>query len=218
MNNKQLLYYQHYLDRCWNAREYYKNETNKLLYWVGTGFVVMLGATGILGARQLNGSDKLAFDLKHIIAFHAVFAIVWFYYLYKQLNADLFENLGKKLESLVRSQENVDVDEKFIGFFSIKGHYLGSECGHGRSLTRFANVFIVGLYICVTGAPMFRGGVSFEALKVNWDFIFSSLVFFVIFFGARKLYDKEKRRVFESLERDWKTFMDSITSKTTPPR
>jgi uncharacterized protein YhhL (DUF1145 family) len=204
MKKDQLDYLSDYMDRCWAARQYYKDECNKLLCWVATLFLAIVGATGIFGANQ---NTRFDFSLKHMLLFHAVGIVVWVYYLYKQLNADMFEKLGILIEEYVRLEKGFDDDGHFQGFFSLKDHYLGKLSGHGRSLTRYANMGILIIYLTVTGWPLFHGGLANGALKVNWEFLVVSLAFPMMAFASWRVYIKEKKRVLADIEQRWQLYL-----------
>jgi hypothetical protein len=204
MKKDHLDYLSDYMDRCWAARQYYKDETNKLLYWVATLFVAVVGATGIFGANQNTHFD---FSLKQMLIFHGVGSIVWCYYLYKQLNADMFERLGILIEEYVRLEKGFDDDCHFQGFFSLKDHYLGKLSGHGRSLTRYANMGILAIYLAVTGWPLFHGGLANGLLNVNWEFVVVFLAFPVVAFANWRLYLGEKKRVLEDIKGQWDMYL-----------
>ncbi len=204
MEPSRLHYYEEYLTRCWTARQYYKDETNKLLYWTGALFIAGVGATGVFGA---NKGFNFSFSLFHVLIFHAVFAVVWFYYLYKQLNVDFYQALGEKLENYLRSFYKMDEIREFHCFFGLKSHYVGSHAGHGRSLTKYANIGIVIIYLTVTGAPILNGTVSLTQISVNWEFLASSLIFSALLLGAFLLYKSKRKHAIEALNADWGTFL-----------
>jgi hypothetical protein len=204
MELSRLQYYEEYLTRCWTARQYYKDETNKLLYWTGTIFIAMVGATGVFGA---NKGYALSFSLLHILLFHAVFAVVWCYFLYKQLNVDFYECLGEKLENWLRSYYKMDELRELRCFFGLKSHYLGSHAGHGRSLTKFANIGIVLIYLIVTGVPIFKGSILGGQISVNWQFLVSSVIFAALLLSILKVYKVKRKQVIEAVEADWGAFL-----------
>lgn len=216
MNPSRLQYYEEYLTRCWTARQYYKDETNKLLYWTGTVFVAGIGATGIFGANQ---GYSFHFSLYHILIFHAVFAVVWFYFLYKQLNVDFYEALGERLENYLRSFYKMDELRELRCFFGLKSHYLGNQGGHGRSLTKFANIGIVLIYLTVTGAPIFKGSVSWTQITMNWEFLVSSTIFAMVLLGALMIYKTKRKQVIETVNADWGVFLTRFpTAKWNPAK
>lgn len=73
-------------------------------------------------------------------------------------------------------------------------------------------MLLVGLYLCVTGIPIFRGGIGPDSMSISWSFLASSSIITLILVGAWALYKRERQRVIASIENDWKAYVDKITS------
>jgi hypothetical protein len=129
---------------------------------------------------------------------------------------DLYEALGSKVEEYVRCHCYMDSVKEFQNFFGVKGHYLGKTSGHGRGLTKLANVFMVIIYISVTGAPIFEGSFSRRAISINVSFLISSGFFLICILGAYLLYSRERRRVINKVNHDWAEFIEKFPCPVIP--
>ncbi len=205
MNQDRLSYLEGYLEKCWQARQYYKDEMNKLLYWAGTIFLCIVGATGVFGANQ---NTIFVYSWKHICVFHAVFLIGWFYYLYKRINADMFELMGSMIESYLRRSKGLNKDWEFESFFGLKGHYLGKTFGHGRSLINVANTMLVALYIVMTAAPIWDGRMSQDQISISPVPLTMCSIFPLLLYVGWRRYRREKMKVFKKMRDDWKSYCD----------
>ena len=197
-----------YINECWKNRQYYKNEQNKLLYWTGSIFAAIIAGSGLLGAF-LPKNTTVSFTYFHTYIFHAMFLIIWFYFLYKQLSADMYEKIGLEGEKAIERLYGKIIPE-IPSFFEIKGHYLGrpnSICC-GRHLTIIANYLIVILYIAVVTAPIWKGKLEGGTLVLDIKNIVSLLVLLTLLLGGQGIYKYSKKKVYESIEQEWQNFVE----------
>ena len=209
---KDCEYYKSLLDKCWEARQYYKDEQNKLLYWIGTVFAAIAGATGILGAiRRTN--TVFSFTIYHILIFHMLFLITWLYYLYKKLNSDIYHHIGLAINEYIKKQS--EMDDIFPSFFDIKGHYLGPDNKFlsGRHLSNFANLLILILYLSLVTAPIWKGSIDPSGVSITWPPVISLIIFVGLAVIGQGLYLKARKRLLEDIDNAKKSLLSKIVSK-----
>ena len=190
---KDLLYFKFYLERCWAARQYYKDEENKLLYGVGGAFVAVVAATGLLGG--IREKDAIfAFSIWHVVTFHLAFTVAWFFYLYKKLNTVLFGFLGQKVEHYVQQKYGVAPPGGLPSFFEIKNHYLGRELSSGRGLSNIANILGMLIYLITVTSTVCKGELSWTGVSINWASLVSGFAFLLFLGAGQAMFEYQKRR------------------------
>ena len=197
-------YFCNYVFECWKNRQYYKDEQNKLLYWIGSIFTAIAAASGILGAIRPSGT-VYSFTFYHTLIFHVVFLICWFYFLYKQLNADMYDKIGKLCEEVIEKKFNIKPPGEIPSFFKIKEEYLNKDGRfvYGRNLVHFANIFIMILYIVVVSAPLWKIRFAGDAVTIDYISIISILIYMLILGVGQYIYSKSKTKIFRRIEKQW---------------
>lgn len=172
VDDPQVQYLLNYINQCWENRQYYKDEQSKLLYWIGGTFTAVVAATGILGAIQKPDAVFMFLPI-HAIIFHVMFLIAWYFLLYKQLNADMYEFLGTEAEKLLKEKIG-PLPLSLPPLYGVKGHYLGkfSEVTRGRNLVVVANVLSLILYLGVVTSPLWRVSANDSEIVVSWGLYF----------------------------------------------
>lgn len=194
-----------YIDLCWQQFRRYKDAQEKLLYLIGSIFTVVLGATGIFGA--FYGNEKIDITVWHITFFHALILVLALFYFYKKLNADMYSQIGLEGEKMLREKFPSD-SNKLPYFFQLKTHYIG-ESGNitaGRSLSKFATVISIFLYIFLTTIPfMSTENFSSNGVTFTWKSLAPTVFFFILFFIVNLLYQREKKRIQYKITNDFKS-------------
>ena len=202
-----------YINACWENRQYYKNEQNKLLYWTGSIFAAIIAGSGLLGAFLPKNTD-VAFTYFHTTVFHVMFLIIWFYFLYKQLSADMYEKIGLEGEKAIEKLYGKILPE-VPSFFEIKGHYLGKQnnicCG--RHLTIVANWLIIILYAVVVTAPIWKGKLASGTLTLDIKNIISIILLLIFIAIGQIIYQVSKKKIYTSIEQEWQSFIEHHQTK-----
>ena len=197
-----MAYYQSYLDRCWESYRYYKDEQNKLLYWLGTVFVALIAATGVFGALR-NPTQSFAFSFAHVLLFHLVFLIVWLFYLYKKLNSEMYQQLGERTEDYIKSNFPELQGREVPLFFRSKKDYIGESNWCGRGISRWANLLMVVLYVSVVVSPVFRVNITSWSFEIYWTSLAAVAIFLVLTGIGWILYKWEKKEVDKNIAAEW---------------
>jgi hypothetical protein len=195
-SDPQIQYLLNYVNQCWENRQYYKDEQSKLLYWIGGTFTAVVVATGILGAIQ-KPDFVLAFQPIHAIVFHVLFLIAWYFLLYKQLNADMYEFLGLEAEKALMEKIGGISAVPLPILYEVKGHYLGkfSEVTRGRLLVVFANLLLLFLYLGVVTSPLWNVSTTENALVVSWETLGPIVFFTILAVAGVIIYQTAKKRM-----------------------
>ena len=195
-----------YLDKCWKARQFYKDEANKLLYWCGTAFFALAATTGIYGANA-NSDIKLEFGIQHYFLFNAVFFVCALYYFYKNLNSHLYGYIGEEIEKYIHPQ-NEDETDSFPPFFEIKENFLKSGFQGGRIFSRLAAWSIAGVYLLVMTYPVYsKIKFSENGINLNWGSIIMIGVFFLLNGWALNKYHREKKKIRAMVKGEWEKYI-----------
>ena len=109
-----------------------------------------------------------------------MFLITWYFLLYKQLNADMYEFLGTEAEKLLTEKIGI-LPMSLPPLYGVKGHYLGkfSEVTRGRQLVVVANLLSIVLYLGVVTSPIWRVSANSNELVVSWATLLP-IVFFTL--------------------------------------
>lgn len=207
--NKEYDYFCEYVFECWKNRQYYKDEQNKLLYWIGSLFTVIAAASGVLGAIKPSGT-VYSFTFYHTLIFHVVFLICWFYFLYKQLNADMYDKIGKLGEEVIEKRFNIKPPGEMPSFFKLKEEYLSKDGRfvYGRNLVHFANIFIGILYIVVVTSPLWKITFADDSVTIDYLSIVSIVIYILILGTGQYIYTKSKKKIFRRIEEQWKSLLN----------
>lgn len=201
--NEKLEYYLKHLDRCWVASQHYKEELNKLLIWLGSLFVGILAVTGLFGASKQTGTS-FSFTLFHVILFHWIFAISWFFYLHKKLRAEMFIHIGIHTEKYVREHIMSGEMVYINSFFDIKSYYSAPGRRLKFTTSKGAMLLILLLYICMVTYPIFSIKFSKTFIAVGNHMLICLIVFGLIILFGHILYKHEEKYVLESIRNEWK--------------
>lgn len=206
--SKEYDYFCNYVFECWKNRQYYKDEQNKLLYWVGSIFTAIAAASGVLGAIKTPGT-VYSFTFYHTLIFHMVFLICWFYFLYKQLNADMYDKIGKLGEEVIEKRFSIKPPGKIPSFFKLKDVYLSkdSKFCYGRKLVHFANIFIALLYIIVVLSPIWKVTFGCGSVTIDYTSIVSIVIYIGILGGGQYIYKVAKKRIFQQIDQQWESLL-----------
>jgi hypothetical protein len=198
-------YFQTYLSECWKARQYYKDEQNKLLYWGGTVFVSVVAATGIFGAFKTEG-QQVSFGLTHVFVFHGVFVVAWLFYKYKQLSADTYEELGGAVEDFLRRRYGPSSLTQIPSFFRVKEIYVGKKLTAGRGISAAANLLLILVYLVLVTVPIVRGSFVDGGFAINWAPLIALAVFAGVVALTEYWYRCRKRQILGRIRDEWPTY------------
>lgn len=193
-----------YIDLCWEHYKLYKEAQEKLLYWIASVFTLVISATGIFGA--VNPEKQSDFQLRHIILFHVIFLIVWLFYLYKKINADMYSQIGKEGEMYLKRCCTNTLPDPLPRFFELKSRYLGesNELTAGRSFSNYSGALIIVTYVALSLMPIWKDtGLVDGGFKIAWEPAIAFFVFIAAVFGAMRLYRKEKKSVQDRIKAEW---------------
>ncbi|MCC6601047.1 MAG: hypothetical protein IT223_10290 [Crocinitomicaceae bacterium] len=191
-----------YVKKCWASRQYYRREEEKLLYFACTSLISIIAITGVLGLfKQLSQPQ---FSIIHIVTFHALFLILFIFYLYKQLNADIYHIVAIEGEKFIQTHLR-NYETKIPTFASLKGVYLNNKTNlHGKSLLTLGNVLSVLLYCGMSIFPFTDSFYRIEGGTTLKDEAVISLITFLLFIGSGLFYKrKQKSRIAERVHGDW---------------
>ncbi len=202
IGKEKLEYYMKHLDRCWIASQHYKEDLNKLLIWLGSLFVGIIAVTGLFGASKQTGVS-FSFTFFHVILFHWIFAISWFFYLHKKLRAEMFIHMGIHTEKYIREHIMNYEMARINTFFDIKSYY--SEPGHRLKFTtsKGAMLLILLLYICMITYPIFFLKLSKTSIAVGNHMLFCLIIFGLIILFGHILYKHEEKHVMKFIRNEW---------------
>ncbi|MDP3148204.1 MAG: hypothetical protein Q8N83_03645 [Ignavibacteria bacterium] len=196
-------YWLEYYKLCWYTRQYYKKDQSKLVFWFGGLIIMMLGVTGL----WKSDNSIIEFHFGHIIIFNFSFAVIWFYMLYKQLNAEIYDEIGRYVEkyivdNFVKNKKPRELNQ----FFVIKHQYLGSneDVSSIRYLYKIADSIMIILYLAIVTSPYWKVDISASGLKLDsWLPLISVVIFLIILFYGLSRYKHSKREAFLKIKNDW---------------
>lgn len=198
-------YYKAYIAECTRAREYYKNEQNKLLYWMGTVFVVgVVTSSGIFNLGSASSESVTSrISIAHIAMLVGAFTVAWLYYKHKQMAADTFAYLGSKIERTLRQKYNIDDATPLPAYFSIKDRYIGKTMMGGRGLSKAAVLLMIVMVAIAIIYPISKVQVNWDGLSIDTG----SVVVIVVLIGAIVIsefyYKKANKRMKQLMDEDW---------------
>ena len=202
--NQSLEYLKAYFEKCWAARQFYKDQENRLLYWSATMLLTIVFATvsaaRIAGATGQDVVRQLSWP--HIIFFHLLFLTMWLYHCYKRVSAELYERIAGAVEVRIVTLCQTGLPSPFV---STKRRYLGAEgkWTGTRGLNRFATCLLCVLYFGVALWPVFYLDLSEEGIRVGYKFLVGCLGFAAAFGTAHILYNKARIKVLLKAHEDW---------------
>lgn len=130
---------------------------------------------------------------------------MWYFLLYKQLNADMYEQIGLTGERTLQGVYGGDEIAQLPQLFHIKGHYVGahSSITCGRHLTKIANLLIIGLYFIVVTTPIWKGSINAQSLILDWQSVVATVFFVALVFYGQVLYGAQRKKMTAQIQADW---------------
>ena len=196
-----------YINKCWELRHHYKREEEKILYFAGTLFASIVFTVGVLDISKEIALGTLT--IYHLLVFHSVFFILLLFYLYKQLNADVFHYLAIKGELFLdeKTRHHVIKGTQLPSFSEIKGKYINNKEKKlsGIRLMLAANYLIVAVYIVITIVPFFltQSSINQNGLQLSWTALLTTSAFVICLIYIFRYKSGQKKKICEQIERDW---------------
>jgi hypothetical protein len=218
-------YLQSYIENTFKQFERWRDVEVKILFWIWTVFIVVIGATGFVG----NPQNPIQWTNYHVLFFHTVFLIVWLFILDSQLHGFMYKRMAFAAEiffdryylkmesldlginhSLTEHLKTLKKDEaKKIPHFSVtQNRYIGSVSwipgGRGH-FQQAAAILIVLLY----GGVIVKAKLGREWGTIDW-LINGGLV--ALFFASWFWERWNQKQIVGKIEKDWQ-FIDKEFGK-----
>lgn len=208
---------ENYINKCWSFRHHYRKEEEKILYFAGTLFTTIVATTGILDAYNKINLDTLT--IYHLIVFHSLFFILLLFYLYKQLNTDIFNYMASQGERFLDLNIRQDIIENtsLPAFSDIKVEYFDNKERklNGIILMRVANYLIVFMYMFITIFPFFlQAKADANSFTLPYKAVITAFAFIMCLLLAFYLKNIQKKRAYKEINIDWEKEYEKFISKS----
>lgn len=187
---------EHYLfkqiETSFNTYLHYKRDQDRVLYFAGTIFILIISATGILGIyRPFN--IELKYNVVHALFFHLMFTILYFYYIHKSIISEFYLLNAVEAEKYLLKNYKIN---NIPSFSEQKNKVLGNTT-KTPSLKKintgyFANIGLLILYMLISLYPLMEDYIKNGAIELIFFIPLINILIIILF---AKYYSKKKRNV-----------------------
>lgn len=181
----------------------YKREQDRILYFAGTIFISVIALTGIFGAI---GQQNIVYNFRwyHLLIFHTIFFILYLFYTYKMLCAEVYLIIGLEVELAIQKILKLS-NQQTIHLTSLKNKFLGDSLRikplkRGLNPGKLANILVFSLYFFTSLGPYVilqadltqKNRVSYTLDSNIWTLVITSIFFTVFVIVDRRLHKRRK--------------------------
>jgi hypothetical protein len=202
----------------------YKKEQDKILYFAGTVFISVITITGIYGAI---GQENIVYNFRwyHLLIFHTIFFILYLFYSYKMLCAQIYLIIGIEIESAIQKILKLS-SHQTIHLTQLKHKFLGDSLRvkalkKGLNPGKLANILIILLYSLTSLGPYiilqaFLSKENQTTLKIDsniWTLLIT-IAFFIVFAIVDRRLNARRKRITHQVAAEMKNKLNDFNSVT----
>lgn len=196
----------------------YKKEQDKILYFAGTIFISIITLTGIFGAYQTT-NIIYNFHWYHLLIFHTIFFILYLFYTYKMLCAEIYLMIGLETQTAIERLFKVK-NSQIPSLSSFKNKFLGDSMRirplkRGMNPGKVANILILALYCFTSISPYVWLQVITEketGLMINSSFwtALITILFIMIFIVVDRNIHKRRKEIRKDVRKEMQSKFDAF--------